>query len=64
MLQPLAIGMPGPFEWVIIAGLALMIFGNRLPSLARNAALGIRGFKQALKDVEDEVGRPDNHNKR
>ena len=60
MLQPLAIGMPGPFEWVIIAGLALLIFGNRLPSLARNAALGIRGFKQGLQDVEDDAGRPDN----
>jgi TatA/E family protein of Tat protein translocase len=42
--------MPGPFEWMIIAGAALMIFGKRLPSVGRNLALGIRGFQQGLKD--------------
>ena len=61
MLQTLAIGMPGPFEWVIIAGLALMIFGNRLPSLARNAALGIRGFQQGLKSTGDEGDSADDN---
>lgn len=51
MLQTLAlIGMPGPFELMIIAGIALMAFGKRLPSLGRNVALGIRGFQQGLKD--------------
>ena len=49
MLQTLAIGMPGPFEWVIIAGLGLLIFGKRLPDVGRNLALGIRGFQQGLK---------------
>lgn len=52
MLQTLALGMPGPFTWVVIAGVALLVFGNRLPSLARNLALGIRGFQQGLKDVD------------
>ena len=42
--------MPGPFEWMIIAGIALMLFGKRLPSVGRNLALGIRGFQQGLKD--------------
>lgn len=46
----LALGMPGPFEWIIIAGVALLIFGKRLPSVGRNLALGIRGFQQGLKD--------------
>jgi sec-independent protein translocase protein TatA len=50
MLQTLAIAMPGPFELMIIAGVALMIFGKRLPSVGRNVALGIRGFQQGLKD--------------
>ena len=50
MLQTLAIGMPGPFEFMIIAGLALLVFGKRLPSVGRDLALGIKGFKQGLKD--------------
>jgi sec-independent protein translocase protein TatA len=51
-MQPtLAIfSMPGPFEWMIIAGVALMIFGKRLPSVGKDLALGIRGFQQGLKD--------------
>lgn len=59
MPHTLAIGMPGPFEWVIIAGLTLLIFGNRLPPLARNLALGIRGFQQGLKNPGDNA-EPDN----
>ena len=50
MLQTLAIAMPGPFEFMIIAGLALLMFGKRLPSVGKNLALGIRGFQQGLKD--------------
>jgi TatA/E family protein of Tat protein translocase len=49
--QLLAIGMPGPFEWVIIAGIGLLIFGKRLPSVGRNLALSIRGFQQGMKDT-------------
>jgi sec-independent protein translocase protein TatA len=51
MLQTLAIAMPGPFEMIIIAGIALMIFGKRLPSVGRDLALGIRGFQRGLKDA-------------
>lgn len=50
MLNILALSMPGPFEMMIIAGIALLIFGKRLPSVGRDLALGIRGFKQGLKD--------------
>ena len=57
--QLLAFGMPGPFEWCIIAGLGLLVFGKRLPSVGRNLALSIRGFQQGMKDTgsdEGEVG--------
>ena len=54
MLHLLAIGMPGPFEMMIIAGVALLIFGKRLPSVGRDLALGIRGFKQGMKEVPDD----------
>jgi TatA/E family protein of Tat protein translocase len=47
----LAIGMPGPLAWVVIAGIGLLVFGKRLPSVGKNLALGIRGFQAGLKDV-------------
>ena len=55
MPQTLAIGMPGPFEMVIIAGLALLIFGKRVPEVARNMGLAIKGFQQGLKSTGEEV---------
>jgi sec-independent protein translocase protein TatA len=55
----LAIGMPGPFEWIIIAGLGLLIFGKRLPEVGRSLGKGIVEFKRGLKSVEDEVSMVD-----
>jgi sec-independent protein translocase protein TatA len=56
--QTLAIGMPGPFEMIIIAGLALLVFGKRLPSVGRDLAMGIRGFQQGLKSTGKEDEEP------
>ena len=61
MLPTLAIGMPGPFEWIIIAGLGLLIFGKRLPEVGRSLGKGIVEFKRGLKSVEDEVSMVDDH---
>ena len=33
--------MPGPFEMMIIAGIALLLFGKRLPSVARSVGSSI-----------------------
>ena len=62
MLQTLALAMPGPFELMIIAGIALLVFGKRLPSVGRNLALGIRGFQQGLKSggTDESKSLPDN----
>ena len=59
MLHTLAIGMPGPFEWIIIAGLGLLIFGKRLPEVGKSLGKGIVEFKKGLKSVEDEVSMVD-----
>lgn len=59
MLQILALSMPGPFEMMIIAGLALLVFGKRLPSVGRNLALSIRGFKQGMKDTDETPAEDD-----
>jgi len=56
---PLAIGMPGGFEWLIIAGIGLLIFGKRLPEVGRSLGKGIVEFKKGLKGVEDEIAQVD-----
>ena len=59
MLHTLAISMPGPFEWIIIAGLGLLIFGKRLPEVGKSLGKGIVEFKKGLKGIEDEVEQVD-----
>lgn len=44
-----AIGMPGPMEWMIIAFLALIIFGpKKLPELARAIGESVNSFKDGI----------------
>ena len=52
---PLAFGMPGAAEWIIIAAFGLLIFGKRLPEVGRSLGKGIVEFKKGLKGIEDEV---------
>ena len=58
---PLAIGMPSGFEWLIIMGFGLLIFGKRLPEVGKSLGKGIVEFKKGLKGVEDEVAQVDHH---
>ena len=51
----IAVGMPGTFELILIAGAALIIFGRRLPDVARSVGRSIVEFKKGLKDVHDEI---------
>ena len=55
MLHPIALGMPGGAEWIIIAAIGLLLFGKRLPEVGRSLGKGIVEFKKGLKGVEDEV---------
>lgn len=48
-------GAPGPFEMMIIAGIALLLFGKRLPEVARSLGKGIVEFKKGVRGIEDEV---------
>ncbi len=59
MALTIAIGLPGPFEWIIIAGLGLLIFGRRLPEVGRSLGQGIVQFKKGLRGIEDEVAQVD-----
>ena len=47
--------MPGPWEWMVILIVALLIFGRRLPEVGKSLGKGIVEFKKGLKGVKDEL---------
>ena len=52
----LLFGMPGMGEWVIIGLFVLVFFGaKKIPEFAKGLGKGIREFKDAVKDVKQEV---------
>ena len=53
----LALWTPSGWELIIIAIIALLLFGKRLPEVARSMGKGVVEFKKGLKGVEDEVDK-------
>jgi len=53
----LAFGMPGTWELCVIALVALLLFGSRLPKIARGLGQSVvelrKGFREVENDVED-----------
>ena len=51
-------GMIGGWELVLILSVVLILFGaKKLPELARGLGSGIKEFKKATRDVNDELQR-------
>lgn len=50
-------GAPGWPEMVIVGMIALLLFGKRLPEVARSLGKGIVEFKKGVKGIEDDVDR-------
>lgn len=55
MSNLLALGIPGGWEWGIVLVVGLLIFGRRLPEIARSVGKSIVEFKRGLKDVKGEI---------
>lgn len=45
----------GPVEMMIIGVLAVLLFGNKLPEVAKNMGKSFSDFKKGMHGVEDEV---------
>jgi sec-independent protein translocase protein TatA len=41
--------------WIIILVIAVLIFGRRLPEIARGLGKSITEFKKGIKDTEDDI---------
>ena len=49
--------MPSGTEWLIVAGIFLLLFGGaKLPALMRSMGSGINEFKKGLKEGEGGEG--------
>ncbi|MBM81729.1 MAG: Sec-independent protein translocase TatA [Planctomycetaceae bacterium] len=55
----LPFGGSGPWELVIVLAIALLLFGKRLPEVARSMGKGIVEFKKGVRGIEEEVERAD-----
>ncbi len=50
--------LSSPIEWLVVLGIALLLFGNRLPSTMRSLGRGVIEFKKGLQGIEDDDTTP------
>ncbi len=56
----LAFGMPGTWELCVIALVALLLFGSRLPKIARGLGQSVVELRKGFREVADGAGEADN----
>ena len=49
----IGLGSVGPMETMIIMGIAVLLFGKRLPEVGRSLGKGIVEFKKGLRGIEE-----------
>jgi sec-independent protein translocase protein TatA len=56
---PLLAWIMDPWTMGLVAIVALLLFGKRLPEVGRSLGKGIAEFKKGLRDVGEELNRED-----
>jgi sec-independent protein translocase protein TatA len=54
MLPTLLLGMPEGGEWIVILIIVLLLFGNKIPGVARSLGAGVNEFKAGLREGVDK----------
>jgi sec-independent protein translocase protein TatA len=54
-MYTLAFAMPGPLEMIIVGVICVLLFGQRLPQVAKSFGQSLMSFKKGFKEVELEV---------
>ncbi len=52
-IQYLGFWTPGPLELAVIAIVALLLFGRRLPEIARNVGKSMTEFKKGINEAKE-----------
>lgn len=52
----LPLGVIGPWQWVIIALVIILLFGGKkIPELMRGLGKGMKEFKKGMNEVENDI---------
>ena len=57
MQNILAFWTPGPLEIVFILAVLVLLFGRRLPEIARSMGKSLNEFKKGLKESQNELDK-------
>ena len=64
-MKTFLLSMPSGWEWIILLVLALLLFGGKkIPELMKGIGKGIRGFKDGMKEIENDIKSDDDATKK